>query len=55
TDVCAKCHSLIYSPDIQFNPPISVFFCLHVFHAKCIEANPEVCGVCSTSSLFGSY
>ena len=22
------------------NLPVSVFFCLHVFHAKCIETNP---------------
>ncbi|CAF1151020.1 unnamed protein product [Rotaria sordida] len=53
TDFCAKCHNPVYSPGIHTNPPISVFFCLHIFHAKCIETNPDVCGVCSTSSLFG--
>jgi len=52
TDLCAKCHNPLYSPDISTNPPVSVFFCYHVFHAKCIDTNPDVCGVCSTSSLF---
>ncbi|CAF3554410.1 unnamed protein product [Rotaria sp. Silwood1] len=54
TDLCAKCHNPVYSPDIPTNPPVSVFFCLHIFHAKCIELQPDVCGVCSTISLFGS-
>ncbi|CAF3970574.1 unnamed protein product, partial [Rotaria sordida] len=27
---------------VHTNPPISVFFCLHIFHAKCIETNPMV-------------
>ncbi|UJR09415.1 hypothetical protein I4U23_013656 [Adineta vaga] len=40
TDLCAKCHNPVYSPGILANLPVSVFFCLHVFHAKCIETNP---------------
>ncbi|CAF1302705.1 unnamed protein product [Adineta steineri] len=52
SDLCAKCHNPVYSCDLLTNPPISVFFCLHVFHAKCIETNPDVCGVCSTNALF---
>ena len=30
----------VVSSGLMSNPPVSVFFCLHVFHAKCIEINP---------------
>ncbi|CAF0783646.1 unnamed protein product [Adineta ricciae] len=54
TDLCAKCHNPVYTSGTLTNLPVSVFFCLHVFHTKCIETNPDVCGVCSTTSLFGA-
>lgn len=52
SDICAKCHNPLYTAGHSGNPQVSVFFCLHVFHGKCIENHPDVCGVCSTSSLF---
>lgn len=37
-EICAKCHSSIYdSGRLSNNCPVSVFYCFHVFHTKCIE------------------